>query len=443
MKDKQEWISSAVLVGGSLSVHSAVEVRIWVLALLILEMIRLWFFWKPVDFYGRFTKPGIILLLGALLVGFLYGTTTYKSMPSPLVADGIKVEGKLRDWVVEEGAARGIIYLENVFAEKQTAAEIGRKYNLRVYAENSGNLSESWLNINPGDRINFMAKLEHPQPPGTLGQFDLPLYNAVRGLSGSITARGEVKLLEEGNPPLSWLVRERVRNVLEVYWQEDAPVLEGIMFGDSSRIPSHTLDMYKTTGVMHVFAASGANVAFIVALFWTAFFFLPKRVRVALTITAIIFYAFLCQGNPPILRATILGIAVLLGKLGKGHVSSLRWLLFAALILFLWDPLFLRDVSFQLSFAAAWGIVVISPRLLTTKLMLKIPSLIRMPTAVALSVQIAALPILIEVFQRISLAGFITNIFILFILGFVLQLGIIGTSLIFLPVIPLVFYLLS
>ena len=443
MKDKSVLISSAILAGGLFSVHSNVEVRILVLAFILLIIIHFWFFWKPLDFYGRLSKPEIMMLMCALLVGFLYGFTAERSIPSPLIEDRIKVEGRLTDWTTEERSARGIIVLDTVVSEKQISAQIGRKYNLRVYADSKGNLSESWSGVKPGDKLSFTAKLEHPQPPGTEGEFDLPLYNAVRGLSGSLTARGGAEVVEKGSPPLSWSVREKVRNVLAQYWEEDAPVLEGIMFGDSSRIPQETLDMYKATGVMHVFAASGANVAFVIALFWTAFFFLPPKARIAFTLTAVIFYAFLCQGNPPILRATILGAAVLLGMLGRGKVSSLRWLLFAALILFLWNPLFLRDVSFQLSFAAAWGLVVISPLLLESRLLQKLPSLVRMPAAVAFSVQIAAMPILIEVFQRISLAGFITNIFILFILGIVLQLGIIGTALIFLPVIPLAFFQVS
>jgi len=75
--------------------------------------------------------------------------------------------------------------------------------------------------------------------------------------------------------------------------------------------------------------------------------------------------------------------------------------------------------------------------------MQKIPSLIRLPVAVALSVQIAALPVMITVFQRVSLVGFITNVFILVILGAVLQLGLLGTCLIFLSIVPLVFFQVS
>lgn len=444
MKDKLGWQLSAVLVGGIIGVGTKTEVRILILAFFLLLLIRLWFLWKPIDFYGRLRRPEVLLMICGLVVGFLYGFQEEKNIPSPMIIENIKVEGRLTDWVVEESRARGIIKLDNVIdTDNKISGRLGKKYTIRLYADSKGLFNESWLNIKPGDRISFAAKLEHPKPPGTVGEFDLPLYNAVRGLSGSITARGEVDLLEKGVPPFSWSIRQKVRSVLDEHWSQDAGVLEGILFGDSSRIPADTLNMYKAAGVMHVFAASGANIAFVIALIWAIFFFLPRKARVVVTIGAIILYVFLCKGNPPILRAAILGIAVLLGMLGRGNVPSLRWLLYAALLLFLWNPLFLRDVSFQLSFAATWGIVILSPHLLKSDYMGKIPSLIRQPAAVALSVQIAALPVMINTFQRVSIAGFITNIFILVILGTVLQLGLIGTSLIFIPVIPLAFFQVS
>ncbi|UWG96882.1 ComEC/Rec2 family competence protein [Dehalobacter sp. DCM] len=224
-----------------------------------------------------------------------------------------------------------------------------------------------------------------------------------------------------------------MRRLLAQKWPDQAGVLEGILFGDASRISSEKLEMYKASGVMHVFAASGSNVAFIIVLGWRLFAGLPKRIRIIGTIGVIIFYAALCDYSPPILRATILGIIVLSGRLGKGKVAALRWLLLAAVILFLWNPLYLRDTGFQLSFAAAWGILTLAPLLERSPKLTFLPLILRPVTAVTLSAQIATLPILIACFHQLSLIGLITNIFILFLLGAVLQFGLIGTVLSFVP----------
>lgn len=470
MKDKLSRFIAALLIGGFLAVYSPQEVRIIFLAFFLLLLFRLWFWWKPKDFVGRLSRPEILLLVCSLAVGYVYGLSAEKSLAEALVIEEVQIEGRLKDWVQNESSGQGILLIRKAEVIKKTlelqekrepqelrevqkqqglgdAQEgqeqqggLGAKYALRVYRDKSGFFPEGWETVKPGDLIRITGRLEHPKPPGTKGEFDYPLYNAVRGLSGTLTARGEVQILAEGNPGIAWLIRQKVRNVLDDYWPHEAGVLEGILFGDTGRIPGETLERYKAAGVMHVFAASGANVAFVLALVWGIFFFLPRKARILAAMGALILYAALCQGNPPILRATILGLAVLTGMLGRGKLASLRWLLLAALVLFIAKPLYLKDVSFQLSFAATWGMIVLVPRLKETAWLKKLPKLLRPAIEISLAAQIAAIPLLIIAFDRVSLAGFITNVFILFILGAVLQLGLIGTALILCPVLPLAFF---
>jgi competence protein ComEC len=203
------------------------------------------------------------------------------------------------------------------------------------------------------------------------------------------------------------------------------------LFGDSSRIPELIKERYKVTGVLHVFAASGANVVFVLGLAWMFLWFLPKQLRISGTILLLILYAALCGGNAPIVRATILGIAVLLGRLGRGKVATLRWLFLAAIGLFVHNPLIIQDLGFQLSFTAAWGIVVLTPRLVESQWLQRVPRLLRYAVAGTMAAQIGTLPLLIFAFHRLSLVGFFTNVFILFILGSVLEVGLIGVILSF------------
>lgn len=457
MNDKLTRQTSAVLIGGFIAVHNPPDARILILVFFILLLVRCCFLWKPADFYGKIMRPEVLLLIFGIIVGYTYGLTADKALAEPVRIENIQLEGTLADWTINDIQARGVFVIRKVYkpagfqgfidkAEKEEISlqdvnsKLGKKYSLRVYADNNGAFQEGWDIVKPGDLIRFSGTLEHPKPPGTPGEFDFPLYNAVRGLSGSISARGEAFLLEEGKPGLPWLIRHKVRYVLDRYWVEQAGILEGILFGDSSRIASDTLDIYKAAGVMHVFAASGANVAFVILLAWGMFFFLPRGLRIFLSIGAIVLYAALCQGNPPILRATILCSAVLLGRLGQGRISSLRWLLFAALILFTINPLNLKDVSCQLSFAATWGMIVLASCLEKTSCVNRIPQILRQAVVLSLGAQIAALPVLVAVFHRVSLAGLITNIFMLFILGAVLQFGLIATILIPLPILSYVFF---
>ncbi|MFZ3131424.1 MAG: DNA internalization-related competence protein ComEC/Rec2 [Desulfosporosinus sp.] len=425
---KDLWIGRAatLLIGGLSGAYLPEQVRLWVFGVLVLLGVRL-VLWRPRDFFGRVFRPEILLLGVSLLLGFGYGALAERTLPQPITLDHVEIVGLLKDWNIAEDRAVGIVRAEEVGTEEL----IGQTYRLTVYADNFGQIPAEWKRVQPGDRVSFYAHLERPKSVGTPGAFDLRLYYGVRGLSGTLSAQGDAVLLSAGEPSLTWKIRQQVRSRLQAWDSEETGVLEGIFFGDSSRIPNSILERYKVTGVLHVFAASGSNVVFVLGLSWLLLSFLPKQMRISVTILVLLLYAALCGGNAPIVRATVLGIVVLLGRLGRGQVATLRWLLFAAVGLFMQNPLIIQDLGFQLSFAAAWGIVVLTPRILKVKLLERLPNLFRFAVAGTLAAQVATLPLLISAFHRLSLIGFLANVFILFILGSVLEVGLIGVLLSF------------
>lgn len=441
---KDTWIrrSAALLIGGMVGAYVPEQTRIWSIAVFVLIGVRL-AFWRPRDFFGRVFRPEIVLLGASLLLGFVYGALADRTLPEPLTLERVEVVGLLQDWNMAEDKAVGTLRVEEselgTDAQKNGSnnqedlkEEIkGQTYRLTVYANKLGEIPGEWKRVQPGDQVSFQARLERPKLVGTPGAFDQRLYYGVRGLSGTLTAKGDAVLTSAGEPSLTWKIRQHVRSQLEGWDPKETGVLEGIFFGDSSRIPEQVQERYKVTGVLHVFAASGSNVAFVLGLSWMLLSLFPQRMRISGTILLLLLYAALCGGNAPIMRATVLGIAVLLGRLGRGQVATLRWLFFAAVGLFIQNPLIIRDLGFQLSFAAAWGIVVLTPRILKSSFFKHIPTLIRFAVAGTLAAQVATLPLLISAFHRLSLIGFLANVFILFILGSVLEVGLVGAVLSF------------
>jgi DNA internalization-related competence protein ComEC/Rec2 len=422
------WIrrSAALLLGGMLGAYSPEQTRIWVLGILVLIGVRL-ILWQPRDFFSKVFRPEILLLGASLLLGFLYGASADHLLPEPLVLDRVEIVGLLEDWNRLEDKAVGTLRVE----ETVQGADAGQTYRLTVYADNLGEIPGEWKRVQPGDHVSLTARLERPKPVGTLGAFDLSLYYGVRGMSGTLSAKGDVVIISAGEPSLTWTIRQQVRKQLGAWNPEETGVLEGIFFGDSSRIPEQVQERYKVTGVLHVFAASGSNVAFVLGLSWMLLILFPQQIRICVTILVLILYAALCGGNAPIVRATILGIVVLLGRLERGQVAALRWLFFAAVVLFIQNPLIIRDLGFQLSFTAAWGIAVLTPKILKLSMLERLPILFRFAVAGTLAAQAATLPLLINAFHRLSLIGFLANVFILFILGSVLEVGLIAVALSF------------
>lgn len=439
---RDPWIgrATALLIGGLSGAYLPEQGRLWAFGVLVLLWIRL-VMWRPRDFFSRVFHPEILLLAASLLLGFMQGGLADRTLPQPITLDQVGIVGHIRDWNIAEDKAVGIVRVEEGEGRETKDANgapvnlgqelKGQTYRLTVYADKSGEISGEWKRVQPGDLVSLKARLERPKPVGTPGAFDLRSYYGVRGLSGTLSAQGDAVLLSAGQPSLTWKIRQQVRSRLQAWDSQETGVLEGIFFGDSSRIPASVQERYKVTGVLHVFAASGSNVAFVLGLSWMLLSFLPKHIRISGTIVILLLYAALCGGNAPIVRATVLGIVVLLGRLGRGQVATLRWLFFAAVGLFIQNPLILQDLGFQLSFAAAWGIVVLTPRILKGKWLARLPKLIRYAVAGTMAAQVATLPLLISAFHRLSLIGFLANVFILFILGSVLEVGLIGVLLSF------------
>lgn len=430
----------SVILGGAGAVFLPPAARIWVLGLIVLSVLRLWL-WRPQDFSGRLHKPEFLLLAAGVVAGFVYGMTSDLYLPRPLSMDRVSLTVALEDWRQGEDALSGVVrVLGQDNTELGSAGIEGRKYVLKVYPGADGNYPEGWKRVQPGDELFLSARLEQPRPSGIKGGFDRQLYYAVRGLSGTITAKGKVEITAAGNPPAAWRLRQQVKQVLSNWEPQDGAILEGILFGDSGGMEPEVLERYRKTGVLHIFAASGSNVAFVLALVWGITRFFPLAVRIGLSASALVFYAVLCGGSLPVVRATVLGIAALLGYFGRGRVLSSRFLYLAAAGLFVYNPLVLKDVGFQLSFAAAWGIIVLSPRLAGLQAFLKMPLLIRTAAASTSAAQIATLPLLISAFHRLSLVGLCANLGVLFVVGAVFQLGMIGVMLSFSPVLAAPFF---
>ncbi len=142
-------------------------------------------------------------------------------------------------------------------------------------------------------------------------------------------------------------------------------LVAGIAVGDTGAIPAGTRDQLRSSGLYHLVAVSGQNVALVIAFTLVCLgvfgvIGVPARVA-ALSVT--VTYVLVTGAGPSIVRAGVAGGLVAVAWLGSRAVS--RWHLLAcgaALVLAL-DPLELLDPGFQLSFSAVLAIFAAAPRL--------------------------------------------------------------------------------
>jgi competence protein ComEC len=142
----------------------------------------------------------------------------------------------------------------------------------------------------------------------------------------------------------------------------------GVVLGEDEGLPDRVRESFRASGLAHLLAVSGQNVAFIAfGVYGVGWLLrLSRYVREALVIGAIGAYVLAVGWQPSVIRAGVAGVLASLAWLVARPRD--RWHFFAlgALVLLAWTPASLLEPGFQLSFAAVAGIFVGVPRVRAT-----------------------------------------------------------------------------
>lgn len=220
------------------------------------------------------------------------------------------------------------------------------------------------------------------------------------------------------------LFRARVVEVFQHYLgRDEAGLLLGIVFGVREGLSAELSDTFRGTGVMHVVAASGANVVLVSGFLMAIFGRIASRaVQVVIVSSGIIFYAILSGGDASILRASVMGVfaysAAILGRQYSGYFG----LFVGCWLLLMITPRMWQDIGFLLSVSSTFGILLFQ---------LPMERVIGGVRAFAItedfSTSIAAtvgnLPILLYFFGVYPLLSIFVNILVLWTIVYLMILG--------------------
>jgi competence protein ComEC len=216
-----------------------------------------------------------------------------------------------------------------------------------------------------GDVLNVTGKLETPEP---FDNFDYRAYLARQGIY-SVVYYPKVEVLGrgEGVKPLQWIysLRERLAaSLARALPEPQGSLAQGILLGLRGNIPDSLNDAFSRTGTAHILAISGLNISIVIAMFLSLgvlFFGRQRSLYIWLALAFTWLYTLLAGMNPPVIRAAIMGslflIAVYLGRQGSAIIA----LAFSAAVMVGIQPQLLWSVSFQLSFLAMAGLILLYP----------------------------------------------------------------------------------
>lgn len=278
-----------------------------------------------------------------------------------------------------------------------------------------------------GDRVRVSLRLARPLAFRNPGAFDYPGHLARNGIFLVGTGRGDaVRRLPEAPKPWPMRVRRWIHATVAAHLPPtSAALLEGLLLGERHRLPVTLVESFRRAGVFHILAISGFNVALLASAVFIGLrcLGLPPRPVAGLTIVLLGAFAVVVGGQASVIRATVMGILVLVARLIEREVVVWNSLAAATLGLLLWRPLDLADPGFQLTFAATTAILHLT-RPFEAGLARWLPKRAAALMAVSLAAQLGVSPVMAVHFNQLSLVGVLANLIVVPLAGLITTLGV-------------------
>lgn len=204
----------------------------------------------------------------------------------------------------------------------------------------------------------------------------------------------------------------------------EAALFLGLVIGDDRNQPRAMIRAFRDSGLSHLTAVSGQNIAFVLAGAAPLLTRMRPRTRLVATLSVLAWFTVLTRAEPSVLRAAAMAAITVLCFTAGWKVKSLVVLALCVAGLVVIDPMLMWQVGFWMSSGATAGLIVLTAPLQRMLRQCRMPNLVALPLATTTAAQIGtALPMYL-VFGRLSPIGLITNLFAVPVAGFVMLVGL-------------------
>nr|WP_294790109.1 ComEC/Rec2 family competence protein [uncultured Mucilaginibacter sp.] len=293
------------------------------------------------------------------------------------------------------------------------------------------------FSLNYGDVLLIPAKYNIIDPPYNPGEFNYKQYLAHQNIYHQAFLYPRQYVIVEhntGNPIIAYSLQLRKKLVakfnVNMHDSSAIAVASTMILGYKADLSDDVLQAYANTGTLHVLSVSGAHVAIVFILLSWALSFLDrlkhgKLIKTLLIITLIWGYALLTGFSPAVNRAALMISLIIIGNNFYRYINPLNLLAVSAFALLLYNPYYLTDVGFQLSYLAVGGLIVLQPVLYKSlqfenKWIDKLWSL----CSVSIAAQVITFPLSIYYFHQFPVYFLLSNLFILLPVVVIMYLGL-------------------
>jgi len=303
-------------------------------------------------------------------------------------------------------------------------------------------------NLYYADELLIPAKYNTIDPPFNPGEFNYKKYLADKNIfyQAFLYPKQFVVLNKDaGNAVIAYSLRLRQRLVeklkLNMRDTDAIAVASTLILGYKADLSNDVLQAYSKTGTLYVLSVSGSQVGIIYILLAIAFKFLDrykygKLVKAVIIISLIWYYSMLCGFSLSVCRVAVMISIVIIGKSFSRYINTLNILAISAFFLLVYDPFFITEVGFQLSYIAVSGLVVFQPIVYRwLKFKNKWADKLWALCSVSIAAQVITFPISAFYFHQFPVYFLISNLFVFIPSALIMYSGILY---LLLPQIPVV-----
>ena len=398
---------------------------------------------------GRLPLATVLVVAGFLLFGVLrylqavhpQGPFHLSRVPETWLTDRVGLEGTIISFPESVPPGSGWRQEERIrfLMEVDAITVHGERYQ----AEGGVRLSilSPVLEYRYGHRLHGEFRLRRPRGYWNPGAFNYRRHAWSRGfyLEGWGREGTGVRILDRAGGwgimrAVSDLRATMLARIDAAFPEEEGGVLRAMVLGDQSELSPAVQAVFLRSGTYHILVISGLHIGFLAGLlfFVSRAARLPRTASCVITVIGVGGYTLLAGSSPPIVRAALMTGLYLLAVVVGRERDLANALALAAFLLLLWNPLYLFDAGFQLTFTATGAILAAVshfdaarfPRLMRWLVILLVTSA---------AATVATAPLLAFHFNRVSLTGIAANLVIVPLSGCLTAMGI-GTTLVLLLV---------
>ena len=295
---------------------------------------------------------------------------------------------------------------------------------------------ESLLALSPGDTLTGTVKCRSAL---TVGSRESTYYIS-RGILLRLYPAGEMQI-REGEDSLRYLPQRLKRMLCETmersFGEDTRGFILALLTGERDALSEQSVTDLEESGLMHLTAVSGLHCGFLFALL-SLLVGRGRWLSALVGYPVLVLYMLVVGCTPSVVRACVMIAFVIAAPLFERENDTPTSLGAAALVILLADPYAVTSVSFQLSFAAVAGLLMVSPRVnralsgmfrRENRLLRKLWTAFSLSLSASIGALVFTAPISAYYFKTVALVSPLSNLLVLAVMPILFACALLGTLL--------------